>query len=111
MVVVVLMMVSFALFIVILATVLISVQRETARARNVASLGESELLSSIKFAFLEPLDLRIDPKESLTYKSTLSRVLVSDYLQSPDICRVVDEGFPRRGYRPAIRPLSAGPPA
>ncbi len=110
MVVIVLMLVSFALIGVILVTVFISVQRETARSRSVASLRESDLLSTLNFAFLEPLDPSVDPRVGLTSKSTLRRVLVSDYLQSSDIRRAVDAAFPRRGYRRGFRSLNPGPP-
>jgi hypothetical protein len=106
MVVIVLMLVSFTLISVIIVAVLVSAQKESARSRSVAERGVKDLLPAFNFIGLEPLDPSIDARH---YMKTLSRVLVSDYLQFPDIRQVVDDGLPRRGYRRDSRPLDPGP--
>lgn len=106
MVVIVLMLVSLALIGAILVVAVVTVQRETERSHD-ARLRAKELLPAFNFFALEQLDPRIDPQVSRAYKETLSRVLVSDYLESPDIRRIVDDVLPRRGSR-RDQPLSPG---
>jgi hypothetical protein len=113
MVVIVLMLVSFALIGVILVAAFVTVQRETERSRE-ARQRMKDLRPAFNFVALEPLEPlepRIDPKDIHSYKETLSRVLVSDYLQSGDIRRIVDEALPRRGYRRDFGPIDPGPPS
>jgi hypothetical protein len=110
MVIIVLILVSFTLIGVIVVAVFVSAQKERARLRSVVRRGVTDLVSALNFAFLEPLDPRIDTGAKLSYKDTLSRILVSDYMRSEEIRRVVDAALPRRGYR-RNRPLDPGPPA
>jgi hypothetical protein len=113
MVVIVLMLVSFALIGVILVAAIVTVQRETERSRVAKLSAQENLLPAFNFLALEPLDPRIDPAASQFYKETLGRVLVSDYLQSFSVRGVVDDVLPLRGSRRDrrdFRPPNPGPP-
>jgi len=110
MVLIVLMLVSFALIGVMMAAAFVTVRRETERSHEARGRIQG-LRPAFNFLALEPLDARFDPAASQVYKEDLSRILVSDYLQSGEIRRVVDEVFPLRGSR-RDRPLSPErPPA
>ncbi len=110
MVVIVLMLVSFALVVVIFVGVAVTVQRESERARDIARRGAKELMPSLHFIVSEPLDARIDPQVRLSYEKALSLFLVSDYLQSGDVREVVDQALPPTSYR-RERPRSPGSPS
>jgi type II secretory pathway component PulJ len=101
MVLIVFMLVSFALIGVMMAAAFVTVRRETERSSE-AKRRAPELQSAFAFFALEP---RIDPVASRAFKETLSRILVSDYLQSSSIRQVVDEALPLRGSR-RDRPFS-----
>lgn len=106
MVVIVLMLVSFVLVGFMIIAVFVTIQRESVRAR-IAKGASAELVPAFNFVSLAPLEARIDARVSTTYVKTLSRVLVSDYAESPEIRRIVDELLPpRNDYRRDRRPPS-----
>lgn len=100
----VLIAVSSALTVVIFVAVFMSVRCEKKRRWAVADLTAKDLLApAFNFVVLAPL--QIDPKTQESYVRTLTRVLVSDYLRSEAVRRVVDEVLPprvafRRDFRP-----------
>jgi hypothetical protein len=97
MVIIVLMLVSFAVIGVMVVAVFVTAQKESARSR-VAEKAAPDLASAFRFAVLERGDPRIDDKVSNQVR-TLRHVLVSDYLQSVEIRRAVDESLAWRGNR------------
>jgi hypothetical protein len=109
MVVIVLLLVSFTLIGVMMVAAFVTVRREAQRLHE-AKGRMKELRPAFAFLALEPLDPRIDSVGTQSFKETLSRVLVSDYLQSSSIRHAVDEVFPLRGSR-RDRPLSPERPA
>jgi hypothetical protein len=99
MVIVVLILISLFLVAVIVIAVGVATQHEAARA-NHARGAAPELVPTFNFVALAPLDPRIDARVKDSYVLTLKRVLVSDYLESPDIRQVVDQALPPRfAYR------------
>jgi hypothetical protein len=94
-VIIILILTSLFLVAVIVLAVGVATQRETARANHARRVAP-ELMSSFNFMALAPLDPRIDARARDSYVLNLKRVLVSDYLESPDIRRVVDQALPPR---------------
>jgi hypothetical protein len=84
-VVILLMLVSFALTFAIVIAVVVTAQRERARSHRAIRNAE-KLAPSISFVTLFPGDARIDPSVKDSHIEVLRSVLVSDYLDSPHIC-------------------------
>lgn len=92
----------------ILAAVIVTLHYETVRSRDVKRRMK-DFSAAFNLVALEPLEARSDPAEIYSYKETLSRVLVQDYLQSEDIRRIVDADLPRRGTRRDVWPSDSEP--
>jgi hypothetical protein len=68
-------------------------------SNNRARLSAKNLLPSFNVVALAPRNPRIDTRMIDPDLQVLTGVLVSDYLESPDIRRTVDEALPPRDYR------------
>jgi hypothetical protein len=109
MAVIVLMLVSFVLIGAMVVAVVVTAHHETNRARF-AELATKDLVPSFNFIALAPLDPRFDAGLKSPYMKVLTGILVSDYLESADIRRAVDEVLPPRVHR-RDRPFNPNPPS
>jgi hypothetical protein len=108
-VVIVLTLVSITMTFAIVMAVVVTGQRETRRS-HLARQNTEYVVSSINFATLFPGDARIETRLKDSYLNVLRSVLVTDYLDSPEIRAAVDTALPpaRQRGAPPIRPIPNG---
>src|ERR1700741_3322860 len=99
------MLVSFTLTFAIVMAVIVTGQREIKRS-HLARESAEHLVASINFVTLFPGDARIEPSVKDSHLEALRSVLVTDYLDLPEIRVAVRAALPPARQRgvPPIRP-------